>query len=144
MMEATTAVQRPRQVAIAVAMFWTAFSIGVISEVISELLIAREVGTLAKLAVRFVLMLFLMSKISDGRNWARITIFAGWVIGLGLLLGLLVWQKSRVEVLTFFSLRPAVAATLALMALVQIVLWAYGLFLLFTRPGKDWFRPVPK
>jgi hypothetical protein len=79
------------------------------------------------LFISLVVSGWLYRKISVGRNWARITFLAFFVLGNALML--LVFRYSNQQ-LRWLSIEQA--AHLALQAVV--------LYLLFSKPGSEWFR----
>jgi hypothetical protein len=125
-MEATPAAKKPRQVDIAVAMLWASLFIGLI-----KLLDREETIPIGPYVLAVVFSMFLFFKISAGRNWARIIYLVLW------LLGLVEYVPAAVD---NFPHSPVVAAVF----LVQPGLSGYGLYLLFTRPGNDWFQRVER
>jgi len=79
------------------------------------------------LLVFILLLSWLVYKISQGRNWARMTLLLLVVFGL-VAIGL------RFQRLT--ALNPVLSA----IQVVQTALQCASLYLLFTGPGRDWFR----
>ena len=70
---------------------------------------------------------FLILKIGQGRNWARIVFLL--FSGLGLLPFLFVLRSEFVR-------SPA----LGTFSVLQVGLQVFALFLIFTSPGKEWFH----
>jgi hypothetical protein len=71
---------------------------------------------------------FLVWKIYQGRNWARITFLAFFSLGL------LPWV---------FIVRAEFHRSIGLwsISMIQAAIQAYAMVLIFTSPGKEWFRP---
>ena len=74
-------------------------------------------------------LIFFIWKISQGRNWTRITLLIMFLLG-----GLVApWAISRV---------PHYPPIGWVIFVVQTILQGYALFLMFTNPGSDFFRPA--
>ena len=74
---------------------------------------------------------FLIWKVSEGKNWARITVLVFFLIGA----------------LSFaFTLRSEFARSvdLASISIVQVAVQACSLILVFTSPANQWFRGSPQ
>jgi len=73
---------------------------------------------------------FLIWKVSQGRNWARITVLVFFVIGL---------------LPSYFIVRSELgrSTSLGVFSILQAALQAYSLMLVFTTPAKQWFRGIP-
>jgi len=122
------AIPRPKQVTWAVRCFWTELALGV-PELILQLSNGeiREylVATLVIIGVLSALQAWVIYKISIRRNWAR------YVALVATLLSALMTLGSS-KTMSFGT------QTIGSMGLL---LDGAALFLLFTRPGKDWFKP---
>ena len=127
--EPEDAIPRPRQVTWAVWCFWTELALGV-PQFILQLSSDREirqylVGTLVTIGILSVLQAWVIYKISTRRNWARYVSLVATV--LSALLGL-----GSSGTMNLGSL---------IIMVIGLLLDCAALFLLFTRPGKDWFKP---
>jgi len=127
--EPEDAIPRPRQVTWAVRCFWTELALGV-PQFILQLSSDREiwqylVGTLVTIGILSVLQAWVIYKISTRRNWARYVSLVATV--LSALMGL---GDSGNMGFGAFTI-----------CLIGLLLDCAALFLLFTRPGKDWFKP---
>lgn len=129
-MEAQGVVHKPQTVVAAVNLLWVSLAVGLVKMLMdfSNLsALAPAAITNFVLVFTFVLIGFLIFKISAGRNWARITFLVMFVIGLLPTLPLILGEFTRV---------PVVGA----LSVVQAGLQVYALFLLFRQPGSTWFR----
>jgi hypothetical protein len=119
--------ERPRQVTIAVAILWLGFFVGLLWLPISYRALSMTTGALAGALAGMGINLWLIVKISQGRNWARIVFLAGALIDLAI----------RVYVLS----HPAQVKTVQIIAsVVEIPLVTVPLYLLFIGPGQRWFK----
>ena len=131
-MEAESAIQKPQPVVTAVNLLWASVAVGLVK----MLMDFSNLSTLAPAAFTnfvliftFILIGFLIFKISAGKNWARITFLVMFIIGILPTLPLVLGEFSRSSVVGAISV-------------AQIILQVYALFLLFTLPGSSWFRKV--
>jgi hypothetical protein len=127
-----TAMQRPRQVVVAVQLAAINYVFGLAGLILSwdyfgslqpiGALIFNQVFSLAIFA-------WLYSKIYAGRNWARITLLVLFIIGM-------LFTLSR-AIVTLLEAAPLIAKAQMLIGLLTnvAILW-----LLFLSPGRDWFR----
>lgn len=129
--ETQDSAQKPQAVTVAVKFLWVSLAIGLIT----RLLAIRNLSEIAivggntdfVLLFSYALIALLIFKISQGKNWARVTFLLMFVVGmLTTILGLL----DR------FSQSPVVE----IFSIAQDGLQGYALFLLFTHPGNAWFR----
>lgn len=82
----------------------------------------------------FVLYLLLIWKIWQGRNWARMTFFVIFVFGIA---------RTALD-LVRLVLEPGrhhVSRPLAILTIVQLVISAYVLFLIYGSKSQRWFQP---
>ena len=129
-MEPQAAVKKPQPVTTAVKLLWTSFALGLIK-------LPMDLSSLNSAAptpyvyfvmfFTFIVIGYLIYRISAGENWARITFLAMLIIGL---------LPSLPQISGEFSRAPLSATLL----LTQIGLQAYALILLFTQPGSGWFN----
>ena len=125
--EPEDAIPRPRQVTWAVWCFWTELALGVpqlILQFSNGEIRQYLVATLVTIGVLSGLQAWVIYKISTRRNWARYVALVATV--LSALLGL-----GSASTMSFG------ARTISVLGLL---LDCAALFLLFTRPGKDWFK----
>ncbi len=78
----------------------------------------------------FAFFIWLIYKMNQGRNWARITFLILFLIGIP------------------FSVLPLIQSLLntpisGILGLLQVVLETVALFMLFGRDARPWFRPAP-
>jgi hypothetical protein len=121
--------RKPVEVTRAVTVLWAALALGPVTALVDMPYLRAQADPLflglimvAVIAISVVLI----SQISRGRNWARITYLALTAIGSLPYVSLLGGQFGRSPVLGGLSL--------AQMGLQIVALWW-----LFTRPGKTWF-----
>ena len=75
----------------------------------------------------FVLVGYLIFRISAGENWARIGFLIMLVLGL---------IPTVPQIIKEWPGTPFAA----MLSAIQLIIQAYALFLLFTAPGKSWFN----
>jgi hypothetical protein len=122
------AIPRPRQVTWAVWCFWTELVLGVPQFILqlSDPEIRRYlVPTLVTIGILSVLQVWVIYKISTRRNWARYVSLVATVLSALMVLGS--WGTTSFGAVTF--------------SVIGLLLDCAALFLLFTHPGKDWFKP---
>jgi len=123
-----TTTARPPSVERAVKLLWIAVAIGVVSSVLTFMLIGGPtLGGLVAAVIGLAITAFLITKIGEGRHWARIVLLVLFVLGVaGFFLG--------------SGLSFDIAPVLSVVGLVQLAIEAYALYLLFAPPGGDWFN----
>ncbi|NEX64570.1 hypothetical protein [Noviherbaspirillum galbum] len=124
--------EKPQSVVTAVHLLWAAFAIGLIRLLLDFLHLGTTsltASTYCILICTFGLSGLLIFKVSGGRNWARITFLLVFVMGA---------MQTLPTALEEFSISAVVGA----LFIAKNVFQAYGLFLLFTRPGSIWFRKI--
>ena len=122
------AIPRPRQVTWAVWCFWTELALGVpqlILQLSNGEIRQYIVGTLVTIGILSALQAWVIYKISTRRNWARYVALVATI--LSALLGL-----GSSGTMNLGSL---------IIMVIGLLLDCAALYLLFTRPGKDWFKP---
>ena len=123
-------VERPRQVGLAAKCLWASIGIGGILLVLDYRFIAgassAATAWIVPAAVLGVLALF-TAAISAGRNWARIVFLVLFVIG----------ALPYFAVLAEMFARSKLTASLSV---IQLLLQAAAMYLVFTKPGSAWFR----
>ena len=123
--------EKPAQVVMAVRLLWASVAIGIVNSALSMKFIASAVSIpfmIGSLSATLLINAWLISKLSIGRNWARITLLVFAVIGFPIaLVGLPLTIKM-------FPL-------VSLVSVVQMVMQAIALWLVFRKPGREWFAP---
>jgi hypothetical protein len=123
----------PRQVDVAVFCLWmtAAVSLGMVFLIFTVRGLALSPATLVSAAVvaAFSLAIYggIAWKLSQGRNWARIVY----------LIIVLLWLCQSAVSAKLLIRSPLPLASV----LIQAVLHLTALTLLFTNPGRHWFRP---
>jgi len=120
----------PAQVAAAAWMLWLTLALGAINAALEwgYLTSTTSVGLVfATQVVTFGILAWLTIKITRGRNWARITYLVLLLAGL---------PVAFLQFPTIFS-RSIVAGAISVM---QVVLQVASLYLVFSDPGRRWFR----
>ena len=128
--EVQSVAQKPQLVVTAIFLLWASLAIGVVKMLLDFSYlsgVASAAFTNFILIFTFVLIAFLISKISVGRNWARITFLFIFIIGVLPILPIVLGEFSR-------------SAVVGALSVAQIGLQVYALFLLFTLPCSSWFR----
>jgi len=121
---------KPREVNWAIFLMWAALAIGPIQEAMDWNHL-KSLGSIQRLvidgAVTLLLLSYFIWKVSQGRNWARITLLVVFLLGLPFY---------------FFYVRAEVgrSAILATLSILQALMQGTGLFLTFIPPAKDWFK----
>jgi hypothetical protein len=131
-METQPIKQKPQPVGTAVNLLWATLAVGLIKSMMEFSLRSAQATTLFTtfvLVITFALIGFLIFKISSGKNWARITLFVLFVIGV-------------LPTLFIISVEFSRSFILGALSVAQIGLQGYAQFLLFTRSGSTWFRKV--
>jgi hypothetical protein len=126
----TADLKRPAEVLLAVRLLWSSVALGVLSQFLilrhvkfSEDMVYAICDQLVVLA--FVALIYY--KIWQGRNWARIALLVLSIIGLYFYVPML--------------MRLLVLVTAAgLIGILQFLLQAFAMYLVFTQPGNSWFR----
>ena len=119
---------RPPSIERAVKLLWTAVAIGVVSTLLTFMLIGGPtLGGLVAAVIGLAITAFLITKIGEGRHWARIVLLVLFVLGVG---GFFLGSGLSFDI----------APLLTLVGLVQLGIEGYALYLLFTPPGGDWFK----
>ena len=121
------AIPRPRQVTWAVWCFWTELALGVpqfFLQLSNGEIRQYLIATLVTIGVLSALQAWVIYKISTRRNWARYVSLVATVLSAVMGLG----GSSTMS-----------SGTL-IICVIGLLLDCAALFLLFTRPGKDWFK----
>ena len=126
----TSDLRRPAEVVLAVSLLWSSVALGAFSQMFfwrhvkfSEDIVYAICDQLVVLA--FVALIYY--KIWQGRNWARIALLILSAIGLYFYVPMLI--------------RLLILITAAgLIGVLQFLLQAFAMYLVFTHPGNVWFR----
>jgi hypothetical protein len=125
---------KPREVTWAIGLLWASIAMGPLVTA-ADWTFLKSQGSVPKLildgAVTLAWLGFLTWKVSDGRNWARITLTAMFLLGVPLY---------------FFYLRAAAdrSITLVVLSALQALTQGAGIVLTFMAPGKHWFKAPPR
>jgi succinate-acetate transporter protein len=124
--------KKPSSIALAINLAWASLALGFVRLAIDY----QHMQSLAPVVVLisifvfvFVITAFLVLKMSAGRNWARITFLVLFVIGVIPTIPMLLADFSR-------------SAVSGAIGVIQAGLQLYALVLVFTEPGKHWFKKV--
>jgi hypothetical protein len=121
---------KPREVNWAILLMWAALVIGPIKEAM-DWSHRKSLGPIHTQVLIGVVTLLLLSyfiwEVSQGRNWARITLLVLFLLGL---------PSYFFYVREEFGRSVILAALSILQALMQVT----GLLLTFMAPAKDWFK----
>jgi len=127
--------QKPQSVVTAIRLIWVSLALSLIKmpPIITE---AKNLGGITAVGiVIFILscvlgmVAFLVLKMSDGRNWARIIFVVLMVLGISPTLRMIVNEFSK-------------SAFQGTVSVVQFGLQIYATVLLITKPSRDWFQPA--
>jgi len=120
--------ERPSQVLLAVRLLWASLGLGIVTSAIMRPHLPPGRETLFIQVATFALLGWLTYKIWAGRNWARITFLVLWVLG---------FIPAVPILLRTFGVSPLAGSINLVQSLLQIV----ALYLVFTNPGRSWFKP---
>jgi len=129
--------EKPSTVVRAVKLLWAALLVGPLKLAVDfsfvDFSFLETTGPLnflvSVLLVVTAVLAFLISKISAGRNWARITFLVIFILGFVPGLSLVGAEFDR-------------SVLVGILSIAQTALSLYALFLIFTQPGSAWFRKV--
>jgi hypothetical protein len=119
--------QRPSQVSLAVRLLWISLGLGAVTSAIMRPLFPSTTHTVVTQVATFALLAWLTYKIWVGRNWARVTFVVMTALGLLIYIPILS---------VYFRFSPVAGTINLLQCLMQLV----ALYLLFTEPGRGWFK----
>ena len=121
---------KPREVAWATSLLWASFAVGLFTMAL-DWSYESSVQPISKLvldgAVAFLILAFLIWKISQGKNWARIVYLVLFLLGM-----FFYFTFARVAI----GRSIAVALLTVLQSLMQLV----ALIFVFVGPAKEWFK----
>ena len=125
-------IQKPIAVVRAVQFLWASFAL----EWVKLLVNSSNPGAIPStpyvyfvMFFTFVVVGYLIYRISAGENWARLAFLIMFVMGTAPALPAIIGELSR-------------ASVLGMLFAAQIAIQIYALFLLFTQPGSGWFDKV--
>lgn len=125
---------KPKSITLAMALLWASLALGLAKFAMSYSSLAATPNlkvTLAVLGATLAVYILLIVMMSKGKNWARIAFLVLFLIGL---------VPSLPTLLADFARSPLIGG----LGLGDVVLQAWALVLVFTNPGKTWFRkPAP-
>jgi len=126
--------ERPKEVSQAVRFLWIAFAVGIVGMFLQPVKVsapAQWIGMLVGGVIAFGLWAWVIVKISQGRNWARIVFI---VLAL---LGLVFSVFALPMTMPVYRARPLNGVV----ALINLVLEIASLYLLLTAAARTWFKP---
>ncbi|HSH97962.1 MAG TPA: hypothetical protein VK954_06690 [Methyloradius sp.] len=131
----TLNLQKPVEIKRAVNCLWASLAIGLVRPLIDwqhlQQISAQTSATFTLFVSLTVVAVvgWLIYKISKRKNWARITYLVPTLLGSVPYIPMLVGEFER---------SPFIGS----LSVVQLVLQIFALWLLFTKPGSAWFKPV--
>ena len=128
--KAFTTMERPNDINLAMKCLWATLVFGFMKLVMDSEFIFSQVEPLFAILIMLivaVLSAFIFNSISQGRNWARITYLVLTLIG---------FPMDVSEMMSELGRSPVIG----LISAVNIVLTIFALWLVFTMPGRSWFR----
>ena len=120
---------RPLRVSTAVTLLWASLALGIVTSLLDVRFLTSVAApgfTVGILVVVFLVTAWLVVKISAGRNWARLTFLVLFLVGA---------VPYALSLAAMFERRALAGAV----SVVQFALQICALYLIFTRPGADWF-----
>jgi len=111
---------------------WVSLAIGLPNIILDWSYLTSKASTdftLFVLVGTFAFNGFLIWKTAHRRNWARRTLFVLWILGIVPWIGAVRSEFAR-------------SALLGTISLLQVGMQIIAFFLIFTSPGKEWFRPT--
>jgi hypothetical protein len=119
--------EKPKSVRLAVNLLWASLILGTAKAMWTGIKTSSHVSP-AMIAIvliaNFAFLALLVLKMSDGRNWARMTFAI--MYGLGVPIGI-VWG--------FLTHHP-----LPISWFIQAAIQGYAIYLVFAQPGNTWFQ----
>jgi hypothetical protein len=121
---------RPARVAVAVRLFWIEFAVSVVQGGLDFYSAAdgfARVAVVVGASLSLPLEALVIYKIARRRNWARFVALGAVIISA------LLW---------FGAIRQGISAdpVTGIMGAVELVIDGIALYLLFTNPGRQWFK----
>lgn len=128
----TVSVEKPVEVSRAVNCLWASLALGSVKALVDMQHLSSQAApafTNVILVSVIAISTLLIYKTGQGKNWARITYLVLMVLGSLPSVPLLMAEFGRSPVLGAFGI-------------IQVGLQIFALWLLFTSPGKAWFKPA--
>ena len=125
-------IQKPTAVVRAVQFLWASFALEGVKLLVnssSPSAIPLTPYVYFVMFFTFVVVGYLIYRISAGENWARLVFLVMFVMGTAPAFPSIIGELSR-------------ASALGMIFAAQIAIQIYALFLLFTQPGSSWFSKV--
>ncbi|NIT61682.1 MAG: hypothetical protein GWN00_37430 [Aliifodinibius sp.] len=122
--------EKPAQVNNALNLLYASLAVGIIKSILDLARIASRAPilfTIVTFVITFGILIFLIVKISTGRNWARITMLILFLIGLPFSIPIILQEFSANFVVGILSIS-------------QIALQIIALVFLFQSPSNNWFK----
>lgn len=119
---------RPHQVSAAVVLLCLSLALGQVTSALLRQNLPHTLPALFVAVFTVVTLAWLAYKIWAGRNWARMTFSVLTILGLALYAPIL---------MKFFQISRIAGSINLLQGLLQLV----AIYLLFTQPGRSWFKP---
>jgi hypothetical protein len=119
---------RPHQVSVAVMLLCLSLALGQLTSALLRPNLPHNPPAVFVAVFTVVTLAWLTYKIWAGRNWARMTFSALTILGLAVYAPIL---------MKFFQISPIAGSINLLAGLLQLV----AIYLLFTEPGRGWFKP---
>jgi hypothetical protein len=126
--------ERPKEVHQAIRLLWIGFVLGIVGIFLQPMKTnapAQWIGILIGGAIAFGIWAWVIVKIANGRNWARILFIVLAIIGL------VFSAFSLPFTLPIYKARPLSGV----LAAVNLVLEVSTLYLLLTTAARTWFKP---
>jgi hypothetical protein len=130
--ENTGLASKPSQIELATRMLWITLGLGVINSALewNSLISTSPVAVVLSIQVlTFGILAWITVKIGRGRNWARILYLVTSLAGLKIIL---------IQLPALFA-RSALVGSIGT---VQVLLQLASLYLVFSEPGRRWFKHV--
>ena len=124
--------QKPAAVSTAIKLLYTTLVIGALRSALEWSHLTRVASpgfVLFVMLFTFALLVWLIYKVDRGHNWARITCLVFFILGV---------PMSILHLLQSLSHSPVSGV----LGLLQVVLQAVALVMLFGRNTRPWFRPA--
>ncbi|PJE81059.1 hypothetical protein COU58_04535 [Candidatus Pacearchaeota archaeon CG10_big_fil_rev_8_21_14_0_10_32_42] len=131
---------RPDKVSTAVTLLWIVIAVGVISSIFNfssllEIYNASGLGLgglIFTLYFSLLFLVFLIWKIGQGKNWARITYLVLFILGVPF------------TIYGYLTPTIEVSAFLIILRIAVMIVQIVALVFLFQKPSSDWFKSMKK
>lgn len=127
--------ERPKEVTQAVKLLWVSLLIGLAGLFLQPLWAGgggapQRIGVLGGVLIGFGIWAWVIAKIANGRNWARILFLVLAILGVAYMV------LAMPAALAVYKARPLTG----LLSLANFVLEIYTMYLLLTAPAREWFK----